>query len=172
MSIVITQLSQKHSTRYEITWRKFIHDLKSYDGIELCNDVEHVLKHKDILDTQPYIHCCKHRDKCRHYERTANCMKHISWQRKQELYNTNDKLDMVYVCFLSKIHSIFCHGAAMDTISDNVDKICKYSKYRVYANEYPSDYYSLSPLYPNLKDELSRNKIYPIDESEFDIERG
>eukprot|EP01084_Bolivina_argentea_P259628 438129_1 len=129
---------------------------------ELLEDMTHILQHKEILNTQPYIKCVD--EKCKHYKRIST--------GKQQLFQDNDLNDIDYIGYLDCVHSVILHNK-MDEIRDIMDdfalSIRKYAKYSVYSTNDFIDYKNVSPLYDNLKEELTsiKNEDFRVCKTDF-----
>ncbi len=128
--------------RYPYEIRLFLQSLSEYDARKLSNDVDHILRgHKIITLKQPFIRCSS-RD-CIHFKRSTRSEKQ-NIKEKQNLFNSNNFKDFIYISYLDRIHTQILHPQIDINmqIKQDAKKMLnsKYNEYPVYSSGLYIDY--------------------------------
>eukprot|EP01084_Bolivina_argentea_P223310 377862_1 len=164
----LTSQLKKTNKRYPYLIRQFLSKLNETNQTQLLNDYDHILQYHPTIMHQLL---CPNATKCIHLKRAKrNSDFKQTLQEKQELFNSNDWKDFVYISFLDKIHCVLLHNASENKIEFHNDThaIKRYSKFPVYATGVYFQYDALSPLYFCLKEELTTNLVYSVREKDFE----
>eukprot|EP01084_Bolivina_argentea_P249777 418288_1 len=156
--------------KYPYTMKSFLSSLSDYTPVKLLNDMEHIIDHQ--FAHQHTI--CPNGSDCIHLKRamrdrnTDSC-KILSL--KKELFNCDIIEDFIYISMLDRAHSILMHSPEIKANTIQLLKQdVKYTEIPIYSTGVYMEYHTLKPLYANLKDEVTQNRMYKITDTQFQTE--
>ena len=153
--INIQSTDTKHGYPYSI--KQLIASLRDYKHSDIMNDVEHIsTKHTGFMPN------CS-RNNCIHLRRNQ--------ESKQELYGTNDWQDYPYIALLDRAHCVLKHRKSRHSLRKStyaMKSINRYANYPIYSYGIEIKYESLSPIYTNLKSEITMNELFFITNEQFE----
>eukprot|EP01083_Nonionella_stella_P088682 247318_1 len=135
----------------------------AYKPLELSKDMEHIMEHptknKDSRCVQD----------CIHYTRCMDKRDMPSSRNRKTLFNTDNAYDFDYIAMFDTAHCLIYHPNDIDC-DDMYNEFKKHVQsvmYPIFSTGQFIDYVSLKPLYPNLKEEITKNKLCTIAEHLF-----
>ncbi len=157
-------------TKYPHTMQTFLESLPDYGAIQLLNDTQHIIRHK----SQPI---CKH-EKCVSLQRATrdrSGKQQRGLSEKKLLFRTDATNDFIYISMLDEVHVLLKHPKCtintMQALNKNVSDIKKrQSKFPIFNTGVYIDHTKTSPLYPNLKQEMTKNKSFAMEIAEFELD--
>eukprot|EP01084_Bolivina_argentea_P249776 418285_1 len=167
-----------HNTnnRYPYSMKSFVESLPEYTPVKLLNDIQHIIEHQ-FKDKN---RSCKMGNKCIHLKRalrdrdSPQCkLLHV----KKELFNTDNPQDFIYISMLDRAHYILMHDLDIADMTDNTSNglqllqhDVKSTEMHVYSTGIYMEYHTLKPLYTNLAEEVTQNKMCSITKQQFETE--